>query len=101
MSKTPSGMSGGAKANRVLGKPMNKPLATSPTGQSIPGSQPKQPFVKGQTPNVQGKFKPGTPVLGQQRVPVKPGSKPGQQVINAAKVVQKNRMNTTLKNMGI
>ncbi|MBI1191146.1 MAG: hypothetical protein GC200_10760 [Tepidisphaera sp.] len=100
MSKSPSGFSGGAKANKILGKttgtPAPKPTASKPTppksvAPKTGASKPTTGFTPGALPKKTPKLTPGAPVMGQQRM-ANPAKAP--QVVNA------QRMNSTFKKLG-
>ncbi|MFA6045585.1 MAG: hypothetical protein WC718_11425 [Phycisphaerales bacterium] len=112
MSKSPSGFSGGAKANKVLGKPSGtptpkvaskpvptglntakKPSATKPTATKTPAptTGAKPAFAPGKVPNNAKKLTAGAPVIGASRM-ANPAKAP--QAVNA------QRMNSTFKKLG-
>lgn len=75
----PSGNSGGAKANKVLGKPTTPPTTT---------------FVPGKLPKTSNALPKNMPIAGQQRMTGLGKSTPAQKV-NA------DRMKNTLGKMGL
>lgn len=105
MSNSPSGFSGGSKANKILGKsptsstpkptaskpPATKPTATKPTATKPGAIKPTTAFKPATPPKTTPKLAPGAPVLGQQRL-----ANPSK----AAQVVNADRLKGTFKQMG-
>lgn len=110
MSKSPSGFSGGSKANKVLGKTSGSstpkvaskpvptglktaktPSASTPTTGKTPTTGAKPGFAPGKIPNGAKKLTAGAPVIGASRM-ANPAKAP--QAVNA------QRMNNTIKKLG-
>jgi len=90
MSKAPSGNSGGAQANKVLGKP-TPPKPSGSTGGAKATKVLGKTFTPGAIPSKSTALKPGAPVMGAQRM---------QQPTKAPQAVNAQRMNSTFKKLG-